>query len=450
MNHAKPARLDVAFYGDDFTGSTDALEVLASSGIETALFLRLPEPAWLERFAHCRALGVAGVSRSQTPEWMDAHLPPVFRWLKSTNARLCHYKVCSTFDSSPQTGSIGRAIDIGRNVFDVPYVPVAVGAPALRRYTAFGNLFATVGSETFRIDRHPTMSRHPVTPMNEADLRVHLGRQTEKRIALLDVLALWSGEAEQRLHELLADGPEIVLFDIFDDASLREVGRLLWLQSEANQTFAAGSSGVEYALVAHWRREGVLPEAPAFGPLQPVDRLAVLSGSCSPVTEKQIRWAQANGFSGIHVDAAALVAGDARNAAIDRIIESAWSELCSGSSVILYTAGGAHDRVEMGSADRETLARLSGAIFDQVLKRTGVRRAVVAGGDTSSHAGQQLGLYALTFRTPMAPGAPICCGYSDDRERDGLEIVFKGGQCGRDSFFESVRQGSAIQSPEGE
>src|SRR5690606_19714743 len=121
-------------------------------------------------------------------------LRPKFKALKALGAPLTHYKVCSTFDSSPQIGSIGRATDIGCEVFQPPVVPLLVGAPGLKRYVAFGNLFATVGDTTFRIDRHPTMSRHPVTPMHEADLRLHLSQQTARPIALIDLRHLSEGD----------------------------------------------------------------------------------------------------------------------------------------------------------------------------------------------------------------------------------------------------------------
>src|SRR5689334_1501424 len=104
----------LSFYGDDFTGSTDVMEALASHGIETVLFTRKPSGDEFKPFAGYQAVGLAGTSRSQTPEWMDANLPGAFAWLKSLGARFCHYKVCSTFDSSPTVGSIGKAIDIGR------------------------------------------------------------------------------------------------------------------------------------------------------------------------------------------------------------------------------------------------------------------------------------------------------------------------------------------------
>src|SRR5438270_7348713 len=187
------------FYGDDFTGSTDALESLASNGIHTVLFLDPPSDEALARFPDCRAIGVAGESRSRNPDWMSAHLPAIFSRLAELRAGICHYKVCSTFDSSPETGSIGRALEIGQDVFRTAWVPVVVAAPHLGRYVLFGNLFAVGGGAIHRIDRPPTMQCHPVTPMNEADLRMHLGRQTSRKLELLDVLAVSSHDAEKRL-----------------------------------------------------------------------------------------------------------------------------------------------------------------------------------------------------------------------------------------------------------
>src|SRR6218665_2756544 len=151
----------LSYYGDDFTGSTDVMEALASNGVETTLFLGIPSDAMRERFKSCRAIGIAGTSRSETPEWMEANLGPAFTWLKSLQADICHYKVCSTFDSAPKVGNIGKAIEIGKALFGQPFVPVVVGAPQLKRYTAFGHLFAAYQGQVYRIDRHPVMSRHP-------------------------------------------------------------------------------------------------------------------------------------------------------------------------------------------------------------------------------------------------------------------------------------------------
>jgi len=107
--------------------------------------------------------------------------------------------------------------------------------------------------------------------------------------------------------------------------------------------------------------------------------------------------------------------------------------------VLLYSALGP-DGVNDG-IDREQLATNMGALLKDVLRRSGVKRGVVAGGDTASHAGRQLGVHALTFAAPIAPGAPLCRAHTDDPALQGLELVFKGGQVGRDDFFETVLGG---------
>src|SRR5215471_3573060 len=105
-----------SYYGDDFTGSTDALEALAMQGIPTVLFLGIPPDEVRRQFQNYRAIGLAGPSRSRSPQWMSEHLPVAFRWLQSQGAPICQYKVCSTFDSGPEVGSIGRALEIGQDV----------------------------------------------------------------------------------------------------------------------------------------------------------------------------------------------------------------------------------------------------------------------------------------------------------------------------------------------
>ena len=421
------------YYGDDFTGSTDALEVLAIAGVPSVLLLDPPAGALPERFSACRAIGIAGESRSRAPAWMSEHLPGVFHAMRRLGAPLCQYKVCSTFDSSPEYGSIGRALDIGRAVFETPYVPVVAAAPHLGRYVLFGNLFAAGGGAIHRIDRHPTMRHHPVTPMSESDLRLHLARQTESRILLLDILALHNGNADTQLNHLLAQDPQAILFDGLDEASLRETGRLLWQRRTAQCSFAIGSSGLTQALILHWREAGVISPAPALTPPSTVDRLVVVSGSCSPVTEGQIHWAAANGFPALRVQPAAVEDSTLRH----DLLESALNALPSSRGVILYTALGPKDCG--GHPSGAELGAFLGGLLRDLLLRSGVRRAVVAGGDTSTHAVRRLGIHALTFLARLAPGSPLCLAHSDEPAMDGLELVLKGGQVGPENFFEMVQ-----------
>lgn len=421
------------YYGDDFTGSTDALEALASNGVPSVLFVDPPNEEELARFPGCRAIGIAGESRSRSPEWMDENLPAIFRALRDYGAPICQYKVCSTFDSSPEHGSIGRALEIGRAIFETPYVPIAVGAPHLGRYVAFGNLFAVQGGAIFRIDRHPTMSRHPVTPMHESDLRIHLARQTQSRISLLDMRALLQGHADDQLDAVLRGHPEAILFDGVDAASLAETGRLLCTHRPL-PTFAVGSSGLTHALIHHWQEAGIVPRERACGTFTAVDRLIVVSGSCSPVTEMQIRRATADGFTGIAVGRSP---GADRECVLTRALEA----LQKGRSVVLYSALGPVDR-KPGEGG-ETLGNMLGELLRELIMRSGVRRALVAGGDTSTHAVRRLGISALTFAALTVPGAPLCRTHSGTAVTDGLELVLKGGQIGPEDYFEQVRTGGA-------
>jgi 3-oxoisoapionate kinase len=417
------------YYGDDFTGSTDVLESLAANAVSSVLFVDPPDPPLLERFRDCRAVGIAGESRSRGPEWMSEHLPGIFRGLKELGAPICHYKVCSTFDSSPRYGSIGRALEIGQRVFGNPWVPIVAAAPRLGRYLLFGNLFAAGGGAVHRIDRHPTMRCHPVTPMDESDLRLHLARQTDVPIALLDILALGGEDPDGRLAEILAQRPGAVLFDGLDETSLCQTGRLIWNGGAGAPRFAVGSSGLTQALIRHWRATGLIPHDPTPGDLRPVDRLVVVSGSCSPVTEVQIRRAIDAGFHDLRVNLAAP----------EQMLEAGLAALGQGNSVVLYTALGPGDCA--ARVDGAALGSGLGHLLRELLLRSGVRRAVVAGGDTSTHSVRQVGIRALTFVAEAAPGAPLCRGHADDAAVDGVELILKGGQAGPENFFDMVLRG---------
>src|SRR3954465_13107668 len=119
----------LTFYGDDFTGSSAVMEVTAFAGLPTVLFLNPPTPEQLAQFADRRVIGIAGIGRSQSPAWMDRHLPPVFELLRPLAAPVTHYKGCPTFHSAPHVGSIGRAIDIGTPILGGAWKPVVVGDP---------------------------------------------------------------------------------------------------------------------------------------------------------------------------------------------------------------------------------------------------------------------------------------------------------------------------------
>jgi 3-oxoisoapionate kinase len=405
----------LSYYGDDFTGSTDVMEALASHGFKTVLFTRQPTAEEYRPFTDYQATGLAGTSRSQSPEWMDKNLTQIFEWLKSLGARFCHYKVCSTFDSSPKIGNIGRAIEIAQRSFTQTAVPLIVGAPQLKRYTFAGHLFADYQGQTYRIDRHPVMSKHPVTPMDESDLRFHLAKQAQVPVKLIDV---------------------------YDDATQLAAGETLLHLPQTALPFVVGSSGVEYALM---RALADRDEVTNFAAVPKVDRLFVVSGSVSPTTERQIRFALSKGFVGVEADPIKLANNN--QSEINRLIDATSEALASGSSPLIYTAlGSATDKGEAidGLPDaRQNLGQALGRIARVCVENFNLKRLVIAGGDTSSHALGELDVFALTTRFPLkdTPGSPLCITHSNNPVFDNLEIALKGGQVGGDDYFVKLRDG---------
>ncbi|WP_375457752.1 four-carbon acid sugar kinase family protein [uncultured Enterovirga sp.] len=450
---ALPAGPLVAFYGDDFTGSSASMEALAFAGLETVLFLSPPLPERLAAFQGYRGIGIAGAARSRSPDWMDEHLPPVFGLLRSLGAPVVHYKVCSTFDSAPHVGSIGRAADIGARAFG-GWIPLVVGEPSMGRFQSFGHLFALAHGRGYRLDRHPVMARHPVTPMSEADLGIHLARQTDLPIGLIDFVAMKRREGDARLAELIEAGHRVISIDVLDEETQVEAGRLVW-ECGQEQVFAIGSQGLEMALAAYWRASRLLPEAASPPRPAPVGQIAVVSGSVSPVTARQIAAAGQSGFTPIRVAAERAVDARSWDGAIAEAVERSLSALSAGASPLAFTAAGPDDPAVSRLRDAIAVSGLSaemvndrigaglGRLLDAVLSASRLKRAVISGGDTSSHAAAMLGIDALTAIAPMAPGSPLCLAHATAPERNGLELVLKGGQVGGDDFFQVVRHGAA-------
>ena len=448
----------IAFYGDDFTGSTDALDFLSKAGIKTMLFIEPPSKEQLSRYKDIQAIGVAGKTRAMIPADMEKELNTAFSSLKDLQAWHVHYKVCSTFDSSPEIGSIGKAIEVGAEIFETDFIPLLVAAPALGRYCAFGNLFARMGigsnGSIYRLDRHPSMSKHPTTPADESDLRLHLSRQTNKKAGLIDILQIEEDFSEIRaaVDKLLREGNEIVLFDAMYQQQLASVGAVIDSYSAAGETvFSVGSSGIEMALGAWWKETGMIagsPEWPDAGARGPI---LVVSGSCSPVTSGQIAYALANGFKDVAIDTEALAAGGSSSDIANEHARQAALLLAAGESVLVHTSRGNDDiRVknteliftEKGKPKTET-ALLYGTLLGQIARKTAelhpLKRIIIAGGDTSSYAARAMGIEAVEMIAPLSPGAPLCKAYAPGSSIDGMEVNFKGGQVGKEDYFLSGR-----------
>lgn len=426
-----PVAPRLAWYGDDFTGASDTLATLAAAGLSTLLFLDVPTPARRERAGPLDAVGIAGAARAMPPAAMRAALAPVARYFAECGARVLHYKCCSTFDSAPETGSIGVAVETLGARLQAPRIAIVGGQPSLGRYCAFGQLFAVAapGGPAHRIDRHPTMSRHPVTPMHEADLARHLGAQGLAPIAGIDLRAYDEDGAGLALP---ADPRAAWLFDVTSDGQLARIGGALWRESGARPVLAVGASSVAQALIDHWglardARPGTV--APAAGPV------FALAGSLSPVTARQV--AASGAYVRIALDPEALVRDE--SAPRRRLVADIAAYLRAGRHVLAFTAPAA------GSVERAlpALAPACGRLLREVLRAVPLRRIGVAGGDTSSHAVQCLAPWALGWAGQVAPGVALCRAHADDARLDGLELMLKGGQMGGDDLFERLITGTA-------
>lgn len=448
----------VCFYGDDFTGATAHLAGFHDAGLRALLFLRTPdEPQLAAHLGELDVLGIAGTARSLSPADMRPEVLPALELFKRLGSRQIQYKVCSTFDSAPLVGSIGSAIEMGREVFGTADVPVAAADPRLGRYTVFGNHFALSGKDVFRLDRHPSMSRHPSTPMAEADLCRHLEKQTRLPGGLVDIVAVRSGGAARRWAELTAAGKAFTVFDSLEDSDLDAIAKALWEAGAERPLFAVSSQGLAAAfgrLMAAQAPDRDRSEARAPGD---VDRMLVLSGSAATQNSQQIAAAIAAGWLALRLDVAALFDGSACEKLRADLVQSVQAGLDQGRSVLVYTAQGpadpALDEVRQLQSSRaisgDAVARAIGSTFAQVATsavRKGLRRLVLAGGDTSSYAMRHIDAYALRIAAAGRHGGRLCRVLSADHDIDGLEVMLKGGQVGNAGAFVDAASASAWKS----
>lgn len=251
------------------------------------------------------------------------------------------------------------------------------------------------------------MSRHPVTPMTESDLRIHLARQTTQPIHHLSSTAPIPSTAPP---------PGLLLCDLHSPGQYAPLGQMLDRLAGHGPCFSIGSSGLAACLGAHWQHTGLISPRDQWPTLDPAGPVLVASGSCSPVTERQI--------------ATALVAGFIEVPLSENAAPTCAAHLAAGHHVILHTARGPGDpRLTTGILPgHETGTALGHTVREILTLHPALRRLIFCGGDTSSHAIATLGIHSLEMHRPLTPGAPLC------RAGD-LEIICKGGQAGPDDFL---------------
>lgn len=181
--------------------------------------------------------------------------------------------------------------------------------------------------------------------------------------------------------------------------------------------------------------------------------LAVVSGSCSPMSAAQIDWAEQHGFLGLRLAVPLCLNPLHLETEIEGLVQHAAQAVARGVSPVIYSAKGPDDPAVLGFEGEAQRAGLDKAqaservglalaeVMRRLLDRTALRRIVVAGGDSAGAVASHLGVQAFAVAAGMAPGVPLYRAWSDQARRDGLEIALKGGQLGLASFYGDVRAG---------
>ncbi len=446
----------VAFYADDFTGATDALAQFTRCGLSGVLLTSVPASTDLARFAGgVDVVGVAGTSRALPSEHLRAMLTGPFRRLVDLSPEFFQYKVCSTFDSSPEIGSIGRAIEVAREIGGRRPVPVVPAQPDFGRYTAFGTHFTRAGERVYRLDRHPTVSRHPITPMREADLIAILATQTSLPAELVDITVVDAGgEILRGRYQAAGEAAALLVLDALQNRHLQAIAGTVAESEETGPRFIVGSGGISHGVGRHLVGAGPTETFDQRRMVAPTDRLLVLSGSASPQTSAQITAAVERGWAAIRLDTASLLDPDRREEITDSLSSAVVGGLSARPGVIVYTADGPADpvitRTREGLAQSELssdeLSRRIGRVYAEVIEgavsSTGVERIIVAGGDTSGHTVTALQVDALEILAVPYVGGALCRVIASSPRLAGLELMLKGGQVGPPGLFDEMRSGN--------
>jgi uncharacterized protein YgbK (DUF1537 family) len=406
---------------DDFTGATDLANTLVKEGGRTVQLIGLPRAD--DPVPEADAIVVALKSRTAPVREAVADSVAALDWLLAAGCRQAFFKVCSTFDST-DTGNIGPIADALLARLGSGFAPVCPAFPTNGRTVYLGHLF--VGSVLLN---ESGMENHPLTPMRDANLVRVLGRQTQGSVGLVPFATVEQGAGAIRsaFNAARDRGWRYAIVDAITDAHLRAIGT-------ASDTVAlmVGGSGLAIGLPETWRAAGLLAARGDAATLPPArGRAAVVAGSCSRATLAQI------GFARDHVPTLTLDPEARPDAAALAQEAIAWAEAQAADRPIVIAASATPDRVE---ALQQALGReAAGHLIEQTLADVaealvarGVRRLVVAGGETSGAVVSRLGVRRLAIGPEIDPGVPWT--YAPDAA-GGLHLALKSGNFGARDFF---------------
>ncbi|MGZ5983816.1 MAG: 3-oxo-tetronate kinase [Caulobacteraceae bacterium] len=414
--------------GDDYTGSSDLANALTRAGLRTVQTIGVPADDL--DLAGIDAVVVALKSRSIAPDDAVAMALPAHAWLKARGAQHVLFKVCSTFDSTDR-GNIGPVMDaLIAAEGDPPLVLVNSAFPENKRSIYLGNLF--VGDVPLN---ESSMKDHPLNPMHDANLVRVLGRQSRTRIGLVSLSTVDQGEGaiEARMAALKAEGYGAAIIDLVLDRDLGPMGR-----AALKMPLSVGASGMGIGLARALIEQGAVTPASAgaWDGSSVGGKAACLSGSCSAATLAQVAEAE-RVMPVMRLDAAALVTGPEE---ADRALAWALPKLDAGPVLIASTAPpeevqalqARFGRDRAGHVIEQAMARIA-----QGLVQGGVRRLIVAGGETSGAAVDRLGLKAFAIGPEIAPGVPVLRTVDSGA---AMMLALKSGNFGGPGFFADALQ----------
>ena len=415
---------------DDFTGATDVASMLVREGMRTVQVIGVPDPA-AGPPAAADAVVVALKSRTIPAGEAVAQSLAAARWLRAVGARQLYFKYCSTFDSTP-AGNIGPVAEALLDALAPHGARIAIACPAFPENgrTVFrGHLF--VGDQLLS---DSGMRDHPLTPMTDANLvRVLQAQCRTSRVGLLrhDTVAQGPAAVRSALDALAAGGHRLAVADAIDNDALRTLA-----EAVADAPLLTAGSGVALGLPAAYAARGWLTRDADAAQLQPVGgHAAVLSGSCSSATNAQVAAWLAAGQPALKLDARALARSPA---VLDDALAWATRQVAAGPVLVYATADAAEVRAvqaELGAERAGALVEAALACLAQALVAAGVRRLVVAGGETSGAVVQALGVQALRIGAPIDPGVPWTQALDTAAQPRPLWLALKSGNFGGADFF---------------
>jgi len=410
---------------DDFTGATDLANTLVRQGMRTVQLIDVPPAGGFDELDDVDAVVIALKSRTIPPEDAIRQSLAALGWLERAGVRQVLFKYCSTFDSTAE-GNIGPVAEALMAALGVDFTIYCPAFPENGRTIFKGYLFVGDG-----LLSESGMRDHPLTPMRDPSLVRVLAAQTTRPVGLIPLSAVLAGPEAIRAEgaRLARAGIAHAIVDAVGDADLYRLG-----EAVADLKLITGGSGLALGLPANFRRLGLLTDR-AEGAAVSSDlggAAAVLSGSCSTATLAQNAHMRARRPSFLLDPLALAESEDPIDDALD------WAERYLGDAPILISASAAPDAVR---AAQEKLGReRAGALVEAALARIaqglverGVRRLIVAGGETSGAVVRALGVTALAIGRQIDPGVPWTVAAGGDGPP--LALALKSGNFGGEDFF---------------